>query len=180
MLGGRQGAATPAGRGGWSSPLSEEGLRLGCSAELLGPHAPEAFSLQFWLPDTFGYSAQLPQIMRSCGIKRFLTQKLSWNLVNSFPVSRPRGPGLERAWVPPGLNISSRLIEGSWTNHPAPTQGRHASPRVTQQEGQVREARLCLSPDSGLTLPPVSLPAAPYLFLGGAGWLPGAGPLPAW
>ncbi|XP_027714108.1 alpha-mannosidase 2C1 isoform X1 [Vombatus ursinus] len=40
---------------------------------------------EFWLPDTFGYSAQLPQIMRGCGIQRFLTQKLSWNLVNSFP-----------------------------------------------------------------------------------------------
>ncbi|XP_051484220.1 alpha-mannosidase 2C1 isoform X2 [Apus apus] len=39
----------------------------------------------FWLPDTFGYSAQLPQLMRGCGIRRFLTQKLSWNLVNSFP-----------------------------------------------------------------------------------------------
>lgn len=42
---------------------------------------------QFWLPDTFGYSAQLPQLMRGSGIQRFLTQKLSWNLVNSFPVS---------------------------------------------------------------------------------------------
>ncbi|XP_006888438.1 PREDICTED: alpha-mannosidase 2C1 [Elephantulus edwardii] len=40
---------------------------------------------EFWLPDTFGYSAQLPQIMRGCGIRRFLTQKLSWNLVNTFP-----------------------------------------------------------------------------------------------
>uniref|UniRef100_A0A2R5LBB2 alpha-mannosidase n=1 Tax=Ornithodoros turicata TaxID=34597 RepID=A0A2R5LBB2_9ACAR len=40
---------------------------------------------EFWLPDTFGYSAQLPQIMRSCGISRFMTQKLSWNLVNKFP-----------------------------------------------------------------------------------------------
>ncbi|GAB0193978.1 alpha-mannosidase 2C1 [Grus japonensis] len=40
---------------------------------------------EFWLPDTFGYSAQLPQLMRGCGIKRFLTQKLSWNLVNAFP-----------------------------------------------------------------------------------------------
>ncbi|XP_061205988.1 alpha-mannosidase 2C1 [Neopsephotus bourkii] len=40
---------------------------------------------EFWLPDTFGYSAQLPQLMRGCGIRRFLTQKLSWNLVNSFP-----------------------------------------------------------------------------------------------
>lgn len=44
-------------------------------------------SLQFWLPDTFGYSAQLPQIMQGCGISNFLTQKLSWNLVNTFPVS---------------------------------------------------------------------------------------------
>lgn len=41
---------------------------------------------QFWLPDTFGYSAQLPQIMKGSGISRFLTQKLSWNLVNTFPV----------------------------------------------------------------------------------------------
>ncbi|XP_061856666.1 alpha-mannosidase 2C1 isoform X1 [Colius striatus] len=40
---------------------------------------------EFWLPDTFGYSAQLPQLMRGCGIQRFLTQKLSWNLVNTFP-----------------------------------------------------------------------------------------------
>uniref|UniRef100_A0A663MGR4 alpha-mannosidase n=1 Tax=Athene cunicularia TaxID=194338 RepID=A0A663MGR4_ATHCN len=40
---------------------------------------------EFWLPDTFGYSAQLPQLMRGCGIRRFLTQKLSWNLVNAFP-----------------------------------------------------------------------------------------------
>uniref|UniRef100_A0A8C9NH97 alpha-mannosidase n=1 Tax=Serinus canaria TaxID=9135 RepID=A0A8C9NH97_SERCA len=40
---------------------------------------------EFWLPDTFGYSAQLPQLMRGSGIRRFLTQKLSWNLVNSFP-----------------------------------------------------------------------------------------------
>lgn len=40
---------------------------------------------EFWLPDTFGYSAQLPQIMTICDIKRFLTQKISWSLVNKFP-----------------------------------------------------------------------------------------------
>lgn len=40
---------------------------------------------EFWLPDTFGYSAQLPQIMRGCGVDRFLTQKLSWNSFNKFP-----------------------------------------------------------------------------------------------
>ncbi|XP_065655728.1 alpha-mannosidase 2C1 isoform X2 [Hydra vulgaris] len=41
----------------------------------------------FWLPDTFGYSAQLPQIIRQAGIKNFLTQKLSWSLINKFPHS---------------------------------------------------------------------------------------------
>ncbi len=34
---------------------------------------------EFWNPDVFGYNGQLPQIMRLSGIKRFLTQKLSWN-----------------------------------------------------------------------------------------------------
>lgn len=41
----------------------------------------------FWLPDTFGYSGQLPQIMKAFGIKFFLSQKLSWNLFNKFPHS---------------------------------------------------------------------------------------------
>jgi alpha-mannosidase len=39
----------------------------------------------FWLPDTFGYAAQLPQICRLAGMDRFLTQKLSWNNINKFP-----------------------------------------------------------------------------------------------
>jgi alpha-mannosidase len=39
----------------------------------------------FWLPDTFGYSAQLPQLARLAGMKYFFTQKLSWNNINTFP-----------------------------------------------------------------------------------------------
>ncbi|CAN8064332.1 unnamed protein product [Agarophyton chilense] len=42
---------------------------------------------EFWLPDTFGYAAQLPQIMKGCGVDYFMTQKLSWNLFNKFPHS---------------------------------------------------------------------------------------------
>jgi alpha-mannosidase len=34
---------------------------------------------ELWQPDVFGYTAQLPQLMREAGIARFLTQKLSWN-----------------------------------------------------------------------------------------------------
>uniref|UniRef100_K7E872 Glycoside hydrolase family 38 central domain-containing protein n=1 Tax=Ornithorhynchus anatinus TaxID=9258 RepID=K7E872_ORNAN len=61
---------------------------------------------EFWLPDTFGYSAQLPQIMSGCGIHRFLTQKLSWSLVNSFPHHTFFWEGLDGSRVlahfPPG------------------------------------------------------------------------------
>jgi alpha-mannosidase len=38
-----------------------------------------------WLPDVFGYSAALPQIMRRAGVRWFLTQKLSWNQYNVLP-----------------------------------------------------------------------------------------------
>ena len=39
----------------------------------------------FVLPDTFGYSSQLPQLCRLAGVPYFFTQKMSWNLVNQFP-----------------------------------------------------------------------------------------------
>lgn len=32
-----------------------------------------------WLPDTFGYTAALPQILKSCGIKYLVTQKIFWS-----------------------------------------------------------------------------------------------------
>ncbi|MFD9725303.1 alpha-mannosidase [Streptomyces sp. NPDC059072] len=38
-----------------------------------------------WLPDSFGYSAALPQIVALSGSKWFLTQKISWSQVNRFP-----------------------------------------------------------------------------------------------
>ena len=40
---------------------------------------------EVWLPDSFGYSAALPQIVSLAGAKWFLTQKISWNRVNKFP-----------------------------------------------------------------------------------------------
>lgn len=38
-----------------------------------------------WLPDVFGYSAALPQILKKAGVDYFLTIKLSWNEYNIFP-----------------------------------------------------------------------------------------------
>jgi alpha-mannosidase len=43
-------------------------------------------NLILWLPDVFGYSAALPQIMDKCGIRHFVTSKISWNESNTLPV----------------------------------------------------------------------------------------------
>ncbi|MFC7302643.1 alpha-mannosidase [Streptomyces monticola] len=38
-----------------------------------------------WLPDTFGFAAGLPQIIKAAGSKWLLTQKISWSQINKFP-----------------------------------------------------------------------------------------------
>ena len=38
-----------------------------------------------WMPDTFGYSGAVPQIIKASGTEWFLTQKISWNQTNTFP-----------------------------------------------------------------------------------------------
>ncbi|MDF2444475.1 MAG: alpha-mannosidase [Subtercola sp.] len=40
---------------------------------------------EVWLPDSFGYSAALPQIAVAAGARWFLTQKISWNETNVMP-----------------------------------------------------------------------------------------------
>ncbi len=47
-----------------------------------------AFSLQprvCWLPDCFGFSPALPQLLRQAGIDSFFTIKLNWSETNRFP-----------------------------------------------------------------------------------------------
>lgn len=38
-----------------------------------------------WLPDVFGYSAALPQILQKSGVDRFFTTKIGWNETNKMP-----------------------------------------------------------------------------------------------
>lgn len=38
-----------------------------------------------WLPDVFGYSWALPQILKKSGINTFMTTKISWNEFNRMP-----------------------------------------------------------------------------------------------
>lgn len=58
----------------------------------------------FWLPDTFGYSAAIPQIMAQSGVKYFLTTKMSWNDTNRFPYETFWWKGLDGTRVLSHLN----------------------------------------------------------------------------
>ncbi len=64
-----------------------------------------------WIPDVFGYTAQLPQIMAKSGVKYFLTIKMSWNAVNLFPYSTFNWKGLDGSTIlthmPPEGNYNS-------------------------------------------------------------------------
>lgn len=42
-------------------------------------------SKYLWLPDVFGYSWALPQILKKSGIDTFMTTKISWNQYNQMP-----------------------------------------------------------------------------------------------
>lgn len=76
-----------------------------------------ARSTVFWNPDVFGYDAQLPQLMTSAGMARFLTQKLSWNKFTSPPHHSFHWRGLDGSTVlahfPPAdtYNGSAQLAE---------------------------------------------------------------------
>ncbi|SDU99181.1 alpha-mannosidase [Microlunatus sagamiharensis] len=54
---------------------------------------------EVWLPDSFGYSGALPQIMAAAGARWFLTQKISWNDSNLMPHSTFRWEGIDGTQV---------------------------------------------------------------------------------
>ncbi|SMY07277.1 alpha-mannosidase [Flavimaricola marinus] len=53
-----------------------------------------------WLPDTFGYSAALPQIMKLAGLEVFVTHKMSWNDTNRMPFETFFWQGIDGTKVP--------------------------------------------------------------------------------
>ena len=65
-----------------------------------------------WLPDTFGYNGNLPQILRRSGMDWFQTIKLAWNKVNEFPHRTFRWEGIDGSSVlvhmPPEGDYNSR------------------------------------------------------------------------
>lgn len=48
-----------------------------------------------WLPDTFGFPANFPQIMKKCGMDYFFTVKILSNTVNNFPYKTFKWVGMD-------------------------------------------------------------------------------------
>jgi alpha-mannosidase len=69
---------------------------------------------EVWLPDCFGYSAALPQLILLSGSRWFLTQKLSWNDTNKFPHHTFWWEGIDGSRVfthfPPVDTYNSQLL----------------------------------------------------------------------
>jgi alpha-mannosidase len=77
---------------------------------------------EVWLPDSFGYTAALPQLVALSGSRWFLTQKISWNTTNRFPHHSFRWEGLDGTRVfthfPPADTYGSE-VSGAEVAHAA-------------------------------------------------------------
>jgi alpha-mannosidase len=66
-----------------------------------------------WLPDVFGYSAALPQILKKAGVDYFMTIKISWSQFNKFPYSSFWWEGIDGSRVlahfPPSNDYNARI-----------------------------------------------------------------------
>jgi len=88
-----------------------------------------------WLPDVFGYSAALPQLLKKAGIDYFMTTKIFWNEYNRFPYETFEWEGMDGSKVlahfitatDPGDGriygstyngvVSTPHVKGSWSNY---------------------------------------------------------------
>lgn len=69
-----------------------------------------------WLPDVFGYSAALPQIMKKSGINYFMTTKISWNEFNKMPCDTFEWEGIDGTRIlthfSPSRDYNKGAVEG--------------------------------------------------------------------
>lgn len=69
-----------------------------------------------WLPDVFGYSWALPQILKKAGIETFMTTKISWNQYNRMPHDTFYWKGIDGSQVLTHFitTVEPDSQEGSW------------------------------------------------------------------
>jgi alpha-mannosidase len=95
------------------------------------PH--DKISPVLWLPDVFGYAANLPQLMKQAGMEYFFTIKIGWNQYNRMPYDTFWWKGIDGTRIlthfsttpEPGnihnkgtynANATPEAVLGSWLN----------------------------------------------------------------
>lgn len=71
-------------------------------------HEFDQVSLEYMIPDCFGFSWALPSVLHHCGIRGFSTQKLTWESANGIPFNVGR-------WIgPDGESVIAALNAGNY------------------------------------------------------------------
>lgn len=92
-----------------------------------------------WLPDVFGFSPALPQLFRQAGLTAFVSIKMSWNNVNTFPHHSFHWQGLDGSSVlthfPPEGNYLSPAVPSTHLHIAQKHSDAVRSPRALQLFG---------------------------------------------
>ena len=68
-----------------------------------------------WLPDVFGYSWALPQILKKSGVNTFMTTKISWNDTNRLPYDTFIWRGMDGSEITTHFITTTELNDTSYT-----------------------------------------------------------------
>lgn len=99
--------------------------------EEFGVDTPEA-----WLPDSFGYTGALPQIVRAAGSKWFVTQKPSWNETNVIPHTSFHWEGID------GSRVLTHLPPADTYNSDVSAADLHRGERGNKERGVANTSML--------------------------------------
>ncbi|MEA2286230.1 MAG: alpha-mannosidase, partial [Solirubrobacteraceae bacterium] len=98
---------------------------------------------ELWQPDVFGYTGQLPQLMRQAGMSRFLTQKLSWNRFNAPEHHTFTWQGID------GSEVLTHFPPADTYNAEATVEELHRSMRAYRDHDRSRESLLVFGHGDG-------------------------------
>lgn len=120
----REGRWEPTG-GMWVEPdvnlAGAESLvrQIMLGARFFERHFPALATPILWLPDTFGFPATLPQLMKGAGLEYFFTSKLGWNDTNRFPYDSFWWEGLDGSRVLASLSTTPCDADGAASTYNA-------------------------------------------------------------
>ena len=74
-------------------------------------HFGEVETPVLWLPDTFGFPGQIPQLMKQAGLEWFVTNKLNWNQYNRVPWPTHLWEGIDGSRVKAHILTTPREVQ---------------------------------------------------------------------